>query len=376
MSDILKCTTTLSQFKKPIISMTGSCGKTTTCKMIQEMLQHRYIVNKTHENSNSMLGIPWCVNTYFKNDADIWLIELGISKPNDMDKLMEMVTPTIRIMTNVCNAHVSNFSSLKEYQTEKLKFLDYIQENDVAIINNDDPVLSTYMNDNVFPPSVKIINCGSKDTDDVQFIKHSINSNCMSSTVTIRINRDKSLITFNLDGINEHNAFNCCLAVGCAIHFNIPIDTIKKTLNKFKLYKHRGLIVTNPKFTIYDHTYNGVNHAFMKNIESFKCLHSKNKLIILGISETSTHVINMDHVIQIIEHSLKVTNKIIIYTTPECSTLLSMIQQMYFKNIFFANSFDIVIEKIRLLSSLEKLDIYIQGDHYLKLFDLVNKLIA
>jgi hypothetical protein len=114
----------------------------------------------------------------------------------------------------------------------------------------------------------------------------------------------------------------------------------------------------------------------MKNIESFKCLHSKNKLIILGISETSTHLINMDHVIQIIEHSLKVTNKIIIYTTPECSTLLSMIQQMYFKNIFCANSFDIVIEKIRLLSSLEKLDIYIQGDHYLKLFDLVNKLIA
>jgi UDP-N-acetylmuramoyl-tripeptide--D-alanyl-D-alanine ligase len=371
---IVKCTNIISKFKKPIISVTGSCGKTTTCKMIHDLLKNNYKINKTHENSNSFLGIPWCVKTFFKNTADIWLFELGIGKVNDMDKLIKMVNPTIRIITNIYNVHVNKLFSLKEYENEKLKMFDSIRENNVAIINNDDLVLSKYISTHIFPPSVKVIYCGSKNTDDVQFIEYTLNNDNVSSKITIRINKNNSLLTFNLDGINKHNAINCCLAVACAIHFNIPINTIKRTLNKFKLYKNRGLITQMPKYILYDYTYNGATYAYMRNLSNFKNVNSKNKLIILGMNTNNSNINSVNKIIiPIIKLSLTITKKIFVYTRQEVIENKDIID----KNVLFMNSFDIIINEIRLLlrSSNEKLYIYMQGGNDLKMFDFVDKII-
>jgi len=244
MTEIIKCSNKISQYKNNIISVTGSCGKTTTCKMIYELLKNKYTIDKTHENSNSFLGIPWCVNNFFNINSDLWLIEIGIGAVNEMDKLVKMINPNIRIITNITEAHLANFNNLKEYQDEKLKFYDTMSENNIAIINNDDILLANYK----FKPNIKVIYCGSKDTDDIQIIDFKLNEDNISSSIHIKINTiNQNIINknikFKLNGICKHNAINCSLAIGCAIYFNIPLDLIIKTLNIFKLYKNRGNII-------------------------------------------------------------------------------------------------------------------------------------
>ena len=64
-----KCIYKISQYKNPIISVTGSCGKTTTCKMVYELLQNKYritnLVNVIHNRTDRqalerIMGLLFC----------------------------------------------------------------------------------------------------------------------------------------------------------------------------------------------------------------------------------------------------------------------------------------------------------------------------
>jgi UDP-N-acetylmuramyl pentapeptide synthase len=81
------CKEKISKYKNPIISVTGTSGKTTTTKMIHDIIKSTYTVNKTYKNFNTILGIPVCVNTYFDLNSQYWVIEMGILKINEMSQL-------------------------------------------------------------------------------------------------------------------------------------------------------------------------------------------------------------------------------------------------------------------------------------------------
>lgn len=364
------CTNKISQYDKPIISVTGSCGKTTTCKMIHELLQNKYTIHKTHENCNSLKGIPWCVNSFFSLNSEFWLIEMGIDHIDEMEKLVELVKPKIRIVTNIGEAHLANFKDVTEYQNEKLKFFAHMDVNNVVIINNDDILLSTFK----FSPGIKIIYCGSKDTDDIQLMDFKLNDDNISSTITIRINNIN--IKFRLNGICKHNALNCCLAIACANYLNIPINAILHTFNKFKLYKNRGLITVKPKYTLYDYTYNCIPNACLKNLENFKNITAHNgstlnkcKLIIIGLSCLSPNFISYDYSIYpILNYSKTITNNIILY--PVDNILMNMDE---YKHINYCNTFDDIIQYIKLMTANNNnLSIFIQAEHYLQLYNLID----
>jgi len=204
------------KFNNKVISVTGTSGKTTTCKFIYDILKNFNKVNKTHENSNSFLGIPWCLNKYFELDSDYWIIEIGISKPNEMKKLVEFVKPDIRIITNIGNAHTLNFTNgIHDYINEKLEFTKNISSNSVLIINNDDNILN-----NIRFKNINVIKCGTSDTDDVRLIEYI--SGIKTSVIKIKYN--EKIYIFKINGIGKHNAMNLCLAIGCAIYLKIEIQ--------------------------------------------------------------------------------------------------------------------------------------------------------
>ncbi len=108
------------EYSFPIIGITGSNGKTIVKEWLFQLLSSHYSICKNPKSYNSQIGVPlsvWGLDE--KNDLAIF--EAGISRPNEMEKLEQMIAPTIGILTNIGDAHQANFQNLEEKVVEKLK---------------------------------------------------------------------------------------------------------------------------------------------------------------------------------------------------------------------------------------------------------------
>lgn len=109
-----------SQFKIPIIGITGSNGKTIVKEWIAQCIADDKRLTRSPGSYNSQIGVPLSVWT-LSPDAELGLFEAGISRPDEMQKLEAIIKPTIGIFTNIGDAHQQNFKSLACKISEKLK---------------------------------------------------------------------------------------------------------------------------------------------------------------------------------------------------------------------------------------------------------------
>ncbi|MDO4790079.1 MAG: alanine racemase [Porphyromonas sp.] len=108
-------------FKGKVVAITGSNGKTTIKEYLYQLLiAARVNADRSPRSYNSQIGVPLSLWQADAN-ADVCLIEVGISKPGEMDKLAEIVAPDIVLITNIGEAHQENFSSLSLKAEEKCK---------------------------------------------------------------------------------------------------------------------------------------------------------------------------------------------------------------------------------------------------------------
>jgi len=316
-----------NKYKNKIISVTGTSGKTTTCKFIYDILKNFSIVNKTHRNSNSFLGIPWCINKYFNINADYWIIEIGISKPNEMETLVKFINPDIRIITNIGIAHTLNFKNgINDYIKEKLEFTKNMSEDSVLIINNDDSILNNYSFTNL-----NIIKCGTRNNDDIQLIDYISNN----TTSNVKIKYNNKIYIFKINGVGKHNALNLCFAIACATYLKIPLELIENTCTKFDLYDYRGKITINKNIYLYDHCYNCSLTSIINNLLYFKEINVENKIIILGDMEELDDSLNNHNMI--LSKALEITNNILIYSINTFKNILNNNFKLFEDHNFLKN---------------------------------------
>jgi alanine racemase len=109
-----------SQFDLKTIAITGSNGKTIVKEWLYQILALDYNVVKSPKSFNSQVGVPLSV-WQIEAEHTLGIFEAGISRPNEMDKLEEIIRPKIGILTNIGAAHAEGFSSAQEKLMEKLK---------------------------------------------------------------------------------------------------------------------------------------------------------------------------------------------------------------------------------------------------------------
>ena len=110
-------------FTKPLIAVTGSNGKTIVKEWLVQALAGRKYVVRSPKSYNSQVGVPlslWLLD----NNYDYGVIEAGISKPGEMERLEKMIRPDIGILTNIGEAHQEHFASLREKLLEKLTLFE------------------------------------------------------------------------------------------------------------------------------------------------------------------------------------------------------------------------------------------------------------
>lgn len=112
-----------SQFTIPVIGITGSNGKTIVKEWLYQLLHENFNIIRSPKSFNSQIGVPlsiWEIN----KKHDLGIFEAGISKPGEMEKLREIIQPTIGVLTNIGEAHSEGFVSADEKAQAKIKLFD------------------------------------------------------------------------------------------------------------------------------------------------------------------------------------------------------------------------------------------------------------
>ena len=122
--DTLKALQTLAayhrqQFDVPVIGITGSNGKTIVKEWLYQMLSPDHNIVRSPKSYNSQVGVPlsvWQMNATY----DMGIFEAGISEPDEMMALQDIIRPTIGVFTNIGQAHEENFINRAQKVGEKM----------------------------------------------------------------------------------------------------------------------------------------------------------------------------------------------------------------------------------------------------------------
>ena len=126
------------EFDIPIVGITGSNGKTMVKEWLYQLLAPSMNVVRSPKSYNSQIGVPlsvWLLN----EQAQVGLFEAGISQPDEMSRLADIIQPTIGVLTYLGAAHQENFRTMEEKCMEKMQLFQHAK---VIVYNSDDDVVS------------------------------------------------------------------------------------------------------------------------------------------------------------------------------------------------------------------------------------------
>lgn len=109
-----------NKFSIPVLGITGSNGKTIIKEWLFQLLSKTQVVVKNPGSYNSQVGVPLSV-WQIQSHHTFGIFEAGISRPEEMEKLREVIQPSFGLFTNIGPAHSEGFPTMESKVSEKLK---------------------------------------------------------------------------------------------------------------------------------------------------------------------------------------------------------------------------------------------------------------
>lgn len=89
----------------PMITITGTVGKTSTKELLRLLLGRKYRVFATEGNQNNEWGVPLTLLNA-PSDTEILIVEMGAAAPGDIQALVSWVKPTMGVITRIGLGHL------------------------------------------------------------------------------------------------------------------------------------------------------------------------------------------------------------------------------------------------------------------------------
>ena len=120
------------------IGVTGSVGKTTTKEFLRRALEKFAKTRATEGNLNNLIGVPKTLAQVEPDDRYV-VLEIGIDRPGEMDRLADMTTPDVGVITSVSEAHLERMGDIETVVKEKSRLLTSLKPAGLAVVPHDSP---------------------------------------------------------------------------------------------------------------------------------------------------------------------------------------------------------------------------------------------
>jgi len=246
----------------PIISLTGSNGKTTTKELINAVLSTKFKTVATQGNLNNHIGVPLTLLSMTPK-TEIGVVEMGANHLNEIKFLCSIAEPNYGYITNFGKAHLEGFGSFENIVKEKSELYNFIKTiNGTVFINSDDKI------------QVK----QSKRANIIEFNQKLIQFKEANPFVKV-IFKD-TIINSNL--IGKYNFTNIAAAITIGDYFKVSTEHIKIAIENYIPTNNRSQIISKNTNEIILDAYNANPNSMEEALDNFNLLKSKNKIAILG----------------------------------------------------------------------------------------------
>lgn len=234
----------------PVVAITGSCGKTTTRALLENILKQVGSVLASEKSFNNDLGVPLTL-VKLKPEHRFAVLELGANHVGEIVVLAKLVKPTISVITMVASVHIEGFGSVDNIARAKGEIFDGLSDNGIAVINQDDVFASTWKTQNQHR---RVITFGIQNKADVM-ARNIICDEKSAVFFTLRLSHQSVQVALPILGM--HNVNNALAAAAAAYGLDIPIGKVKAGLEttlsvERRLHEKKGFRGA----TIIDDSYN------------------------------------------------------------------------------------------------------------------------
>jgi UDP-N-acetylmuramoyl-tripeptide--D-alanyl-D-alanine ligase len=122
-----------------VVGVTGSAGKTSVKEVLAQVLALQARTERSFLNQNNGIGLPLNLLNAAA-DASFWVMEIGISRPGDMDELAALLRPDLGLVLNAGEAHAEGLGD-KGAAYYKAGLFSYVREGGAALYSLDYPDL-------------------------------------------------------------------------------------------------------------------------------------------------------------------------------------------------------------------------------------------
>ena len=273
LNQLAKTKRSLSAAK--FIAITGSSGKTTVKTMIGNLLKKYSKTYFSPHSYNNEYGVPLSICNIDPND-EFGVFEVGMSKFKEIHKLSKLVRPHIATITNVSEAHLENFKSIRDIAKAKSEIIYNIQKGGLLVLNRDDKFFN-YFRKIAEKNKIKIKSFGHSKKADVKFV----NIKKKQENFLLKLCVDRKNILLEVKNRNKNYLMNilCCVAV--LRELNLTLDRIKNFFKTQNFLEGRGKISKinrfYKKFFLIDESYNANPFSVKSAIENFSNIQKQGK---------------------------------------------------------------------------------------------------
>ncbi len=242
-----------SFLKGKIVGVTGSNGKSTVCTLIHKILKEGGV--NSHLAGN--IGTPLISFVSTSKEEDIHVTELSSFQL----AYVKRFKPSTSIFLNITPDHLDWHHNFENYFSAKKNILSLLGQNEIAILNQDDPLV-----------------WGLKDTGPFQLYsfsrKQEISRGCFmrGDQIILSLDKEEQLLSIpEIPLLGIHNLENIMAAALASRLYGVSPQKIKSGILSFKGLEHRlEKVTTIAGIEFYNDSKATNIDAAQKSIESFQ----------------------------------------------------------------------------------------------------------
>ena len=261
-------------WRKPLIGVTGSVGKTTTKEAIAHVLSTRFRVLKSEGNFNNHFGLPLML-LKLEPEYDVAVIEMGMSHAGEIRALAKIAQPEIGVVTNVAPVHLEFFDSLAGIARAKYELVESLPAGGTAVLNADDEYVSQFGRDF----EGKVVMYGRRATASVR-AENVWSRGTQGAEFDVVIGSVREHATLPLVG--EHNVLNALAAVAVGLERGLTSAEAVGALATLAPADKRGQVLQVGNITVINDCYNSNPKALGAMVDALAAMTAKRRIVVAG----------------------------------------------------------------------------------------------
>ncbi len=266
-----------------IISITGSCGKTSLKELIGRSLNKISQTTYSPKSFNNKFGVPLSLFN-LKKDDEFGIFEIGMDKKGEIDYLSKILKPDVGVITNISYAHIKNFKSIKQIALAKSEIIKNIKEKGYLVLNKDDKFFNFHKNIGL-KKKLKILSFSFKNKSSTVNLE-SITKKKSKYKISVNINKKKKY--FYVNSFFENDLKNLLATIAIISIYKDIHKLDKNIFYDHKATNGRGDIVKlklfKKSFYLVDESYNSNPLSLQSALKNFDMIKTDNlkKHLVLG----------------------------------------------------------------------------------------------